>query len=126
MTQIVRMGCTALAVVWAVGTVHAGEAGKGGAAIGLDVTGPTILRGHLTVSAGADLGLTWVETEGVAGESVVIQCPAGTRVLSGGCRSGQKSDRLSTSYPETDTSWTCQWEGTDGPKSGIALCGPID
>lgn len=41
---------------------------------------------------------------------VTVSCPAGTRVVGGGCNDHFTSTRLRTSAPSGTSAWRCQWE----------------
>ena len=97
---------------------------KGGSSLSMDVAGNARVQGLLNVAGALALDLVFVEASG-QGDSLEVSCPAGMRMLSGGCASGQRSDYLSRSiFLDADT-WECAWEGTEGGKSVVALCAAI-
>lgn len=75
----------------------------------LVVYGKMIVSGDTTVSGTTDVGLTTVHKT-CTGTSGFCQydCPAGTKIVSGGCATGSQSIGLSANYPLSDTQWTCR------------------
>jgi extracellular elastinolytic metalloproteinase len=57
-----------------------------------------------------------------SGNVVTATCPAGRKVVGGGCSDDFTSTRLRTSAPQSDTAWTCEFESNPGSLSAYALC----
>lgn len=57
-----------------------------------------------------------------------ISCPAGKKVVGGGCQDDFTSTKLRTSAPVGDTAWSCTFETNPGSLTGYALCDdvPVD
>ncbi len=57
-----------------------------------------------------------------------ISCPAGKKVVGGGCQDDFTSTKLRTSAPSGDTAWSCSFETNPGSLTGYALCDdvPVD
>ncbi len=68
-----------------------------------------------------DLGLQKVNTTTFAATSngLLVSCPAGKRVVGGGCNDLFTSTELRTTVPYSNTQWYCEWE--DAQVGGIPL-----
>lgn len=63
-----------------------------------------------------------IVTNSSSGSSSTASCPAGTRVIGGGCDAG--SDTIQHSKPISGgTAWSCRWNGTNG--SVFAICANV-
>jgi len=57
--------------------------------------------------------------------SIVASCPAGKRVVGGGCYSGDGEEEIETSRPSGDTAWHCRFDscpGGFGDWTAYAIC----
>jgi hypothetical protein len=97
------------------GGVFAGSGSFGGGQA-LMVTGDSLLAGEVeahdvTISGKIDIGYQIVISAAVAGPEVVAYCPAGKKVLSGGCRP-LELNYVGLDHPLNDGSgWKCWAEG---------------
>lgn len=79
----------------------------------------------VTVPGWIDIGISQVVTDCNPANSCSATCPAGKKVISGGCRFGSLTGVNLQSYPATDnTYWTC-YNGTSTNMSAIANCARI-
>ena len=81
--------------------------------VGIGTTAPAYkldVVGDIRASGTAYLGITITSSSCSSASTCSVTCPAGSRVLGGGCYSSgtSYSYALVRSYPNTDTSWYCQ------------------
>ena len=63
-----------------------------------------------------------VNATATSGNVVTASCPAGSKVLGGGCRDDLAGTLLRTSAPQGDTAWTCEFQSNPGSLSAWAQC----
>ena len=76
------------------------------------------------VRAGGDLDIGVEQVSSTAAlHRVVVICPAGKSILSGGCRNND-GDYLTETFPTTNT-WTCGFDDNDASNTAYAICARI-
>jgi hypothetical protein len=93
-------------------------------------SGDLVVAGGIDVGGSIDIGYEIVEntkTSNGGSESVGVSCPAGKKVLGGGCFGAGNNDKLDTSSPSLDTGWNCFWSDTDNDFSyrARAICANV-
>jgi hypothetical protein len=98
------------------------------------VAGDLNVEGNLTVSGATSISIGYqIVTNSMAGdggsENISVSCPAGKKVLGGGCFHSGNSGTLTASNPAGDSGWACFWDDTQGGGHTVqaeAICANVD
>jgi len=82
--------------------------------------------GDIVCGGPIDIGYEIVHASGGFSGIFDICCPAGKRLLGGGCFGSHPDLILASSYPVSSTCWRCgYWGDTDRTKDGYAICANV-
>lgn len=84
------------------------------------------VRGNLNVTGNVGLHYTNVDSGWIAGSTqVIVNCPAGTKVLGGGCETAGNADVVKRTYPGSDAGWICVFEIAESNHRAHAICASV-
>ena len=79
--------------------------------------------GDLVVDGDLGIGIQTVSSN-TDSDDIVVNCPAGKTIVSGGCFGG--ADEIEGSFPNSDTSWRCLFNGVGVGNTAYAVCARIE